>query len=107
MDVKKDIRFRVYLSFTGIVVLAVAIIVKAFAIQVNEGASLRAQAEKAHTKKETLYPERGNIYSEDGTLLSSTIPQFDLRVDFKAINKDTFQYYVDTLSQCMAGLFKD
>jgi hypothetical protein len=28
MDVKKDIRFRVYLSFTGIVVLAVAIIVK-------------------------------------------------------------------------------
>jgi cell division protein FtsI (penicillin-binding protein 3) len=107
MDVKKDIRFRVYLSFTGIVVLAVAIIVKALAIQVSEGESLRAQAEKAHTKKETLYPERGNIYSEDGTLLSSTIPQFDLRVDFKAINKDTFQYYIDTLSQCMAGLFKD
>jgi cell division protein FtsI (penicillin-binding protein 3) len=107
MDVKKDIRFRVYLSFTGIVVLAVAIIVKAFAIQVNEGKSLRAQAEKAHTKKEILYPERGNIYSEDGTLLSSTIPQFDLRVDFKAINKDTFQRYVDTLSQCLAGLFKD
>jgi cell division protein FtsI (penicillin-binding protein 3) len=107
MDVKKDIRFRVYLSFTGIVVLAVAIIVKALTIQVSEGESLRAQAEKAHTKKETLYPERGNIYSEDGTLLSSTIPQFDLRIDFKAINKDTFQQYVDTLSQCMAGLFKD
>lgn len=107
MDVKKDIRFRVYLSFTGIVVLAVAIIVKALTIQVSEGESLRAQAEKAHTKKETLYPERGNIYSEDGTLLSSTIPQFDLRVDFKAINKDTFHFYLDTLSQCMADLFKD
>ncbi len=107
MNVKRDIRFRVYLSFTGIVILAVAIIVKALAIQVNEGETLRAQAEKAHTKKETLLPERGNIYSEDGTLLSSTIPQFDLRVDFKAINKDTFKHYVDTLSQCMAGLFKD
>ncbi len=107
MDVKRDIRFRVYLSFTGIVVLALAIIVKAVAIQVKEGDALRAQAEKAHTKKETLFPERGNIYSEDGTLLSSTIPQFDLRVDFKAINKDTFRYYVDTLAECMASLFND
>lgn len=107
MDVKRDIRFRVYLSFTGIVLLAAAIIVKALMIQVKEGKELRAQAEEAHTRKETLLPERGNIYSEDGTLLSSTIPQFDLRVDFKAINKDTFRRYVDTLSQCMARLFKE
>lgn len=107
MDVKRDIRFRVYLSFTGIVILAVAIIVKALSIQLSEGEALRAQAEQAHTKKETLLPERGNIYSEDGTLLSSTIPQFDLRADFKAINADTFKHYVDTLAQCMAALFKD
>ncbi len=107
MDVKRDIRFRVYLSFTGIVALALAIIVKAIAIQVKEGDELRAQAEKAHTKKETLYPERGNIYSEDGTLLSSTIPQFDLRIDFKAINKDTFRFYIDTLSYALSTLFKD
>jgi cell division protein FtsI (penicillin-binding protein 3) len=107
MDVKKDIRFRVYLSFMGIVLLAVAIIFKALAIQVGEGPKLRAQAERAHTKKETLYPERGNIYSEDGTLLSSTIPQFDLRIDFGAINKDTFHFYLDSLSRRMAATFKD
>lgn len=107
MDVKRDIRFRVYLSFTGIVVLAVAIIVKALSIQVSEGDELRKQAQEAHTKKETLYPERGNIYSEDGTLLSSTIPQFDLRIDFKAINKDTFSHYVDTLAASMAAVFNE
>lgn len=107
MDVKKDIRFRVYVSFTGIVILAVAIIAKALAIQLGEGEALRAKADRAHTRKETLYPERGNIYSEDGTLLSSTIPQFDLRIDFGAMNKDTFHAYLDTLSECMAVLFKD
>jgi len=107
MDVKKDIRFRVYLSFTGIVVLAVAIIVKAIAIQVGEGPELRAQAERAHTREETLLPERGNIYSEDGTLLSSTIPQFDLRIDFGAINEDTFRFYVDTLAYCLSNTFRD
>ena len=107
MDVKRDIRFRVYLAFTGMVVLAVAIIVKALSIQISEGDTLRAQAEKAHTKKERLLPERGNIYTEDGTLLSSTIPQFDLRVDFKAINKDTFSRYVDTLAECMAAFYNE
>lgn len=107
MDVKKDIRFRVYISFTGIVLLALAIIAKALVIQLGKGEELRAKADKAHTKKETLYPERGNIYSEDGTLLSSTIPQFDLRIDFVAINKDTFHANLDTLSECMALVFKD
>lgn len=107
MDIKRDIRFRVYLSFTGIVLLALAVIVKAAVIQFSEGEELRAKAQKAHTKKEILYPERGNIYTEDGQLLSSTIPQFDLRVDFKAINKDTFSKYVDTLAVCLSGLFGD
>lgn len=89
------------------VVFALAIIVKAVLIQTREGAGLRARAEKAHTRNQTLPSERGNIFSEDGTLLSSTIPQFDLRVDFKTINKDTFSRYVDTLSQCLAALFRD
>lgn len=107
MDVKRDIRFRVYLSFTGMLLLAIAIIVKAADIQANEGDKLRAQAEKAHTRNQKMPSERGNIYSEDGTLLSSTIPQFDLRVDFSVINKDTFYRYVDTLSECLATLFRD
>jgi cell division protein FtsI (penicillin-binding protein 3) len=107
MDVKRDIRFRVYLSFTGILVLAAAVVVKAVLIQTNEGEALRAQAERAHTRKEVLLPERGNIYGEDGALLSSTIPQFDLRVDFKAIQPDTFSYYVDTIASALAGIFND
>src|SRR5690606_4635204 len=107
MDVKRDIRFRVYLSFTGILVLAAAVVVKAVLIQSNEGEALRAQAERAHTRKEVLLPARGNIYSEDGALLSSTIPQFDLRVDFKAIQPDTFSYYVDTIASALAGIFND
>lgn len=107
MDIKRDIRFRVYLSFTGMVILAVAIVIKAIAIQVGEGEHLRNMARKNQTKEETLAPDRGNIYCEDGTLLSSTIPQFDLRVDFKAINTDTFKQYSDTLAQGLSAIFKD
>lgn len=104
MDIKKDIRLRVYLAFTGILILAIAIIVKAAVIQVSEGEALRLMSQKAHTQKEKLEAERGNIYAEDGQLLSSTIPQFNLRVDFKSINKDTFQYYVDSLAAGLARI---
>ncbi len=107
MDIKKDIRLRVYLAFTGILILAIAIIVKAASIQISEGEELRLKAQKAHTHKEKLEAERGNIYSEEGQLLSSTIPQFNLRVDFKSINKDTFQRYLDTLAAGLSGVFNN
>lgn len=107
MSVKKDIRFRVYLSFTAILVFALVIIVKAFAIQEKDGDKLRAQAEKVHIKNQMLPAERGSIYSEDGTLLCSNIPEFDFHVDFSVMNKDTFTRYVDSLSHCLSDLFGD
>lgn len=107
MNVKKDIRFRVYVAFTCVCLLGVAIIVKAAMVQVKEGPELRALAREMRTHNRVLPAERGNIYTEDGQLLSSSIPQFDLRVDFSVIKQDTFYHYVDTLSRCMASLFKD
>lgn len=107
MSVKRDIRFRVYISFTFMVLLGLAIILKAINIQASEGGQLRAKAERAHIRNQILPAERGNIYDEEGTVLSSTIPQFDLRIDFSVINKDTFSKNVDSLSKCIAGLFKD
>lgn len=107
MNVRKEIRFRVYVAFTCVCMLGVAIIVKAALIQVKEGPQLRALAEEMRTQHTVLPAERGNIYTEDGLLLCSSIPQFDLHVDFSVINKDTFYHYVDELASSLAGLFQD
>lgn len=107
MNVKRDIRFRVYIAFTCVCLFGVAIIVKAAMIQVKEGPALRELAKEMRTRNATLPAERGNIYTEDGQLLCSSIPQFDLHVDFSVIKKDTFYRYVDTLAGCLSGLFKD
>lgn len=107
MSVKKDIRFRVYISFTFILLFALAIIIKAFAIQHKDGEALREKAERVHLRNQILQAERGNIYSEDGTLLCANIPEFDLRVDFSVIKKDTFYRYVDSLAKDLSALFND
>ncbi len=95
------------MAFTGVCLFGAAIIVKAAMIQVKEGPELRALASEMRTNKSVLPAERGNIYSEKGQLLCSTIPQFELRVDYSVINQDTFYHYLDTLAGSLAALFKD
>jgi cell division protein FtsI (penicillin-binding protein 3) len=40
-------------------------------------------------------------------LLCSTIPQFDLHIDFSVIKKDTFDKYKDTLAESFSAILKD
>lgn len=107
MNVKKDIRFRVYIAFTGVCLFGAAILLKATWLQVKEGPELRELAKEMRTHNTVLEAERGNIYTEDGLLLCSSIPQFDLHVDFTVINRDTFFHYVDTLAGSLSHLFYD
>lgn len=107
MNVKRDIRFRVYIAFTGICLLGAAIIIKAATIQVKEGPRLRRMAEQMHTRATVLLAERGNIYTEKGDLLCSSLPQFDVHIDFSVIKPELFNKNIDTLSLCISRLFGD
>jgi len=106
MNVKKDIRFRVYIAFTCICVFGLAIILKAAMLQVKEGKELRQEAYDMHMKTDTMFAERGNIYTEDGHLLCSSIPQFDIHLDPTVVKKDTFHKYLDTLSRSIYSILK-
>lgn len=112
MEIKKDILWRVYLCFIVIAVVCAFVIGKAFYIQQVQGAYWRSMSDSMHTRIEAVNAERGTIYSEDGQMLSTSIPQFDLYIDFKADglianNGKVFKDNVDSLSICLADLFKD
>jgi cell division protein FtsI (penicillin-binding protein 3) len=112
MEIKKDILWRVYLCFLAIAVICAFVIGKAFYIQQVQGAYWQSMSDSMHTRIEKIDAERGTIYSEDGQMLSTSIPQFDIYVDFKAdglieSNGKVFKDNVDSLSICLANLFKD
>lgn len=112
MEIKKDILWRVYLSFIVIAVICAFVIGKAFYIQQVQGDYWRGMSDSLHTRIEEIDAERGTIYSEDGQMLSTSIPQFNIYIDFKADglvanNGRLFKDNVDSLSICLAGLFKD
>ena len=112
MEVKRDILWRVYLCFLCIVVFGLIILGRAIYIQRVEGESWLAQAKQQQQRVVPIDAERGTIYSEDGNMLSTSIPFFDIYVDFGAEglrekNGRRFKDNVDSLSLRLSGLFGD
>lgn len=112
MEVKKDILWRVYLCFIGIVLFGLVILGRAAYIQQVEGAAWRQMAKNQQQRIEQIDAERGTIYSEDGSMLSTSIPYYDLYIDFaadglRAKNGKVFHENVDSLCIRMAAFFKD
>ena len=109
MEEKKDILWRVYLIYFIVCLFGVAIISKICFIQFAEGDKWRAQAESFSTKYIDIEAVRGNIYDANGSLLATSLPYFEAGMDVNtdAISKDFFYDNVDSLSFCLANLFKD
>jgi cell division protein FtsI (penicillin-binding protein 3) len=112
MDVKKDILWRVYLCFIGMILLGAVVLGRAFYIQQAEGKYWKNMGNDLHLKYLPVNAERGTIYSEDGNILSTSVPIFDVFVDFAAEglrekNGKRFNENIDSLGICLANLFKD
>ncbi len=84
MDIKKDILWRVYLCFLGMILLGAVVLGRAFYIQRIEGKYWKEMGQDLHLKYLPINAERGTIYSEDGNMLSTSVPIFDIYVDFGA-----------------------
>ncbi len=112
MEIKNDILWRVYLCFLGIVVLGIMVLGRVIYIQKVQGKYWVGMGDSLHLRYMPINAERGTIYSEDGNMLSTSVPIFDIYVDFAADgltekNGKRFKDNVDSLSICLANLFKD
>lgn len=112
MDVKKDILWRIYLCFIGIIILGFIVIGRTIFIQRVQGKYWTTLSDSLHLRYEDITAERGSIYSEDGNMLSTSIPVFNVHIDFGADglrenNGQRFHDNLDSLSISLANLFKD
>lgn len=112
MEVKNVILSRVYLTYLLIILICVVIIGRAFYIQSVQGTYWKGMSDSLHQKMQTLDASRGTIYSEDGQMLSTSIPQFDIYIDFAADglrekNGKRFRENVDSLSYYLAKEFPE
>jgi len=109
MEIKKDIMWRIYLVFACFLLFGIAIIAQIFRIQFVQGDYWRSKADSLTTQIRSIEASRGNIFSSDGSLLATSVPIYDIRMDLKAdgLTDEAFNKNVDSLSFCLAELFRD
>jgi len=94
------------------IVLCACVLGRAVYIQRVQGSYWRGLSDSLHQKYVALNAERGTVYSEDGSMLSTSIPYFNIYIDFGADglrekNGKRFREHLDSLSGCLARLFRD
>jgi cell division protein FtsI (penicillin-binding protein 3) len=98
----KYISYRIYLVAFAIFLMAIAIAVKLTNIQWVEGVYYRKLAKERTVKNFVIPANKGNIYSADGSLLATSIPNYEIRFDAVTPKSDTFQKYVKSLSDSLS-----
>ncbi len=98
---------KAHLVYYVVLVLAIVILVRILLIQYRDGEQLRKKASTRSIVESVILADRGNIYSHDGELIATSVPRFDIYVDFSVKNVDSkdFNAYYDSLAICLAQHF--
>ena len=100
---------RIYLVFLCICLFGIAILVQVFRLQFVQGKYWKEKALSLQTENKVIEASRGNVFSDNGSLLATSVPIYDVRMDAacEAISNETFDKNIDPLSLSLASLFKD
>ncbi|WP_179022097.1 penicillin-binding protein [Winogradskyella forsetii] len=98
---EKNILKRLYFVAGCLFVFAIAVVFKLVDIQFVQGDAYRALAEKSTTRDFPIPANRGNVYSADGSLLATSIPKYDIRIDAIQAKDATFEKYINALADSL------
>lgn len=109
MSLKKEIVWRVGVVYIFMLAFAMLIVGKILYLQFVDANTWIEKAQKLTLKDITVESNRGDILAADSRLLASSIPYYEIRMDTRSTGMDdgTFAKGIDSLSICLAQLFKD
>jgi cell division protein FtsI (penicillin-binding protein 3) len=95
---KKNILNKLYVVFVFITLFLVAIVVRLSNIQFDDGEKYRNLSEQLRLRNDTIYANRGNVFSADGSLLATSMSQYEIRMDVVTIDIKVFEKEIRNLS---------
>ncbi|MCZ2249390.1 MAG: transpeptidase family protein [Bacteroidia bacterium] len=106
-NIKKDFLWRIYIMYFLIVLFALAVVGKVFTIQFVEGDYWKEKNRELTMKYVSIDASRGNIFSADGSLLVTSVPIFEIRMDVMSdpITDKIFYEDLDSLSLMLSKTF--
>ena len=110
MSIRSNILLRVYLAFGLILILAGAVMVQVVRLQFVQGKKWKNMSVKLSTHYETVEAASGNILAVDGSLLATSVPDYELHMDMFAgglAEDKVFYAKVDSLALKLSQLYPD
>lgn len=110
MSIRTNILLRVYLAFGLILLFAAAVVFQLCRVQFAQGDKWKAMAKTMSTRYKTIEAARGNIFSVDGSLLATSVPEYELRMDMLAAgiaDDKIFDEKIDSLSMKLSQTYGD
>ncbi len=110
MNIRTNILMRVYLAFGLILLFALAVVMQLGRVQLAQGKKWRAMADSLSTRYVNVEAARGNIFAVDGSLLATSVPEYELHMDMLAggiADDKVFYEKVDSLALKMSQFFGD
>lgn len=102
---KQTILIRFYLVSVFTLILVFCIIYKMVNVQWFQGDKYREEAIENAIKTFEIPANRGNVYTSDGSLLATSVPKYDVRMDISIITKKIFNRDILELSKAMSRMF--
>ena len=84
-------------------IFALLVIFKLSKIQFVQGEAYRSLAEKRSIKNVVIPSNRGNVYSVDGSLLATSVPKYDIRLDLVTSSERNFQSNIQALCDSISA----
>ncbi|WP_396155408.1 penicillin-binding protein [Flavobacterium sp.] len=100
----KHISYRIYLVACCIFIMAALITFNLTKIQWSQGDYYRQLAKERTVRNFIIPANKGNIYSADGSLLATSIPNYNIRFDAVAPKGDSFEKNVKPLSDSLSKM---
>lgn len=99
---EKDILNKLYFVAGCMFVFIFLVVYKLVDIQFIQGDKYRDLGVKRAVENVEIPANRGNVYSADGSLLATSIPKYDIRLDAVQPQNKTFQEYIKPLCDSLA-----
>jgi cell division protein FtsI (penicillin-binding protein 3) len=104
-SIEMSIMNKLYFTSGTLFIFALLVVYKLVTIQFVEGDQYRSIADNRTIKDDIIPSNRGNVYSVGGSLLATSVPKYDIRIDLVAPSHKNYETFIEPLCDSLASFY--
>ncbi len=102
---RKNILLKGYFAGIFLLIFAVSVSFKLLETQLFRSAEYKKYIQSSTLRKSIIKAKRGNLYSDNGSLIATSITEYDIYLDPSAIKEELFEEEISGLCDSLENIF--